>query len=101
MLSATSTGQRPRRPLQPVIEDPPPPRRAAPSRRQPPPQRQKSGAGKWVALLLVLIIVAGGAIAYQAVNSSGSKSVQLNENVGGSVDGAVQSFKDLVDKNTR
>jgi serine/threonine protein kinase len=102
MLSQTSTAQRPRRPLQPVIEDPPPPRRAAPSRRQPAPQRQKSGAGKWLALLLLLVIViAGGTIAYQAVNSSSSKSVQLNTDVGGSVDDAVQSLKDLIDNNTR
>jgi serine/threonine protein kinase len=101
MLPPTSTGQRPRRPLQPVLEDSPPPRRAAPSRRQAPPQRQKSGAGKWVALLLVLIIVAGGAIAYQALNSASPKSVQLNEKVGGTVDDAVQSLKDLIDKNTR
>ena len=40
-------------------------------------------------------------IAYQAVNNGGNKPVQLNEDVGGSVDDAVQSFKDLVENNTR
>ena len=40
-------------------------------------------------------------IAYQAVNSGGNKQVQLNEDVGGNVDDAVQSFKDLVENNTR
>ena len=101
MLPPTSTGTRARRPLQPLVEDAPPPRRPAPSRRQPPPQRQKSGAGKWVALVLVLVVVIGGVIAYQAVNGGGNKQVQLNEDVGGSVDDAVQSFKDLVENNTR
>jgi serine/threonine-protein kinase len=100
MLPPTGTAPRARRPLQPVIEEPAPPRRAAPSRRQPPPAK-KSGAGKWVALVLVLVIVVAGAIGYQAINNSGTKQVQLNEDVGGSVDDAVQSFKDLVDNNTR
>ncbi|MDA0165631.1 protein kinase [Solirubrobacter ginsenosidimutans] len=102
MLPPTGTVPRARRPLQPVIEDPPPPRRAAPSRRQaPPPKKQSGGAGKWVALVLVIVIVVAGAIGYQALNNSGSKQVQLNEKVGGSVDDAVQSFKDLIDNNTR
>jgi serine/threonine protein kinase len=99
-----ATGTRPRRPLQPVAEDPPSRRmatRPAPSRRQPAPQRQKSGgAGKWVALLLVIILIAGGAVAYQTINS-GSKQVELNSEVRGNVDDAVQSFKDLVEQNTR
>ena len=57
--------------------------------------------GKWVALALVLAVIIAGVIAYQAVNSGGNKQVQLNEDVGGSVDDAVQSFKDLVENNTR
>jgi serine/threonine protein kinase len=104
MLS-TGTRERPRRPLQPVAEDPPSRRtaaRPAPSRRQPAPQRQKSGgAGKWVALLLVIALIAGGAIAYQAINGGGAKQVELNSNVSGKVDDSVQSFKDLVQKNTQ
>jgi serine/threonine-protein kinase len=98
--TGSSTGVRPRRPLEPLVEDPPPPpaRRAAASRRQPPPKR--SGAGKWVALLLVLVIAAavGG---YLVVNSGGTKQVQLDEKVGGNLDDAVQSFKDLLESNTR
>ena len=101
MLAPTSTGPRARRPLQPVVEDPPPVRRPGPSRRQPAPQREKSGAGKWVALVLVVLLIAGGAIAYQAVNSSRDKSVQLDRDVGGNVDDAVQSFQDLISDNTR
>ena len=52
-------------------------------------------------LVLVVLLIAGGAIAYQAVNSSRDKTVQLNRDVGGNVDDAVQSFKDLVSDNTR
>jgi serine/threonine-protein kinase len=100
-----ATGTRSRRPLQPVDEEPSSRRtaaRPAPSRRQPAPQRQKSGgAGKWVALLMVIVLIAAGAIAYQAVSGGGTKQVELNSDVGGNVDDAVQSFKDLVDSNTR
>jgi serine/threonine-protein kinase len=100
-----ATGSRPRRPLQPLAEDPPSRRmatRPAPSRRQPAPQRQKSGgAGKWVALLLVIILIAAGAIAYQAMNGGGTQQVELKSDVRGNVDDAVQSFKDLVENNTR
>jgi serine/threonine-protein kinase len=100
MLSSTATRPRPRQPLQPVDE---PPRRA-PQRRAPaaPPRRQKKGgAGKWVALVLVLGLIVAGAFAYQAINNASDKQVQINEEVGGSVDDAIQSFKDLVDSNTR
>ena len=47
------------------------------------------------------LLIAGGAFAYQAISGASDKQVQLNEEVGGSVDDAVQSFKDLVDDNTR
>jgi eukaryotic-like serine/threonine-protein kinase len=101
----TGTRERPRRPLPPVAEDPLPRRtaaRPAPSRRQPVPQRQKSGgAGKWVALLLVIIVIAGGAIAYQTINNGAGKRVELNSEVRGNVDDAVQSFKDLVEQNAQ
>jgi serine/threonine protein kinase len=101
MLPPTSATQRPRRQLQPVLEDSPPPRRAAPSRRQQPPPKQSGGAGKWVLLVLVLVVVIGGVIGYQALNNSGTKTVQLDEKVGGTVDEATQSFKDLIANNTR
>jgi hypothetical protein len=35
------------------------------------------------------------------LNDATDKQVQLNEEVDGSVDDAVQSFKDLIDDNTR
>jgi serine/threonine-protein kinase len=96
---------RPRRPLQPVDE---PPRRTgtgrpAPARRQPQRQQKQRGGGmgKWIALLLVLALVVGGFFAYQAINDATAKSVELNQDVGGNVDEAVQSFKDLIENNTR
>ena len=101
MLSPTaSTGAvRPRRPLQPVDE---PPRRTGTRPSRPPRgasrrsrQKKRGGAGKWIALLLVLALVAGGVVAYQAITDATAKSVELNEDVGGNVDEAVQSFKDL------
>ena len=51
--------------------------------------------------MLVLALIVAGVFAYQAINDATDKQVQLNEEVGGSVDDAVQSFKDLVDDNTR
>ena len=102
MLPPTSaTGPvRPRRQLQPIDE----PRRPAPARRQPAParaERRRGGARRWVALLLLLALIAGGVAVYVAIDNATTKSVQLNEDVGGSVDDAIQSFKDLVEQNTR
>ncbi|HEX6024433.1 MAG TPA: protein kinase [Solirubrobacter sp.] len=102
MLPPTTTRPRPRQPLQPVDE----PLRRAPQRRTPtpPPSRRRKkggGAGKWVALVLVIGLVVAGAFAYQAISDATDKQVQLNEEVGGSFDEAVESFKDLVDQNTR
>jgi len=99
MLTSTASRPRPRQPLQPVDE---PPRRA-PQRRAPapPPRRKKGGAGKWVALVLVLALIVAGAFAYNAISGATDKQVTLNEEVGGSFEDAVQSFKGLVDDNTR
>jgi serine/threonine-protein kinase len=102
MLPPT-TATRPRQRLQPVEEPPrrqPPPARARRAA-APPPRRERSGAGKWIALLVVLIVIAAGVLGYQALNSSGNQQVQLNEQVDGSVDDAVGSFKQLVEDNTR
>ena len=49
----------------------------------------------------MLALVAGGVVAYQAISGATAKSVQLDQDVGGNVDEAVQSFKDLVEQNTR
>jgi eukaryotic-like serine/threonine-protein kinase len=92
----------PRRRLQPIDEPPrrTPPPRAAPRRGAAPAREQRgSGAGKWIALVLAILVIAGGVVAYQNLGSK--KTVQLNPNVSGQVDDAVQSFKDLVDNNTR
>jgi serine/threonine-protein kinase len=101
---APSTGtQRARRPLQPIAEEPLPPRRATTAaRRQPPtPRREKSRAGRWIALVLVLGLLVGGAVAYSQLGGGSSKQVQLDRELGGNLDESVQSFKDLVDANTK
>lgn len=89
----------PRRRLQPVDE---PPRRPAPKRRAPagpPPRKSGGGAGKWIALVLVLLLIAGGGYAYTQLGTE--KQVQLNEDVTGTVNDAVDDFKQLVQDNTR
>ena len=93
---------RSRRQLQPMDE--PPRRTTAARRQQPAPRREpatKRGAGRWIALLLVLGLIAAGIFAYQAVSDATRKTVELNEQVRGNLDDAVQSFKDLVEQNTR
>ena len=73
-------------------------RAAAPHARRPPAARPPPAAaaqaarrrpGKWIALLLVLALIAGGVFAYQAINGATAKPVELNEDVGGTVDEAV------------
>jgi serine/threonine-protein kinase len=104
--ATTAMPPRARRQLQPIDEPTPPPRRA-PARRAsaPPPaaarRRSGSGAGKWVALLVVLALVAGGFAAYEASNSAGSKSVQLNKDISGRVDRAADELKALIEENTQ
>jgi serine/threonine-protein kinase len=91
----------PRRRLQPIEDEPrrTPPPRPAPRRAAPPQRRERGGAGKWVALVLAILVIAGAIAAYE--NLGGKKSVQLDPNVSGQVNDAVQSFKNLVDDNTR
>ncbi len=90
---------RPTRRLQPIAEEP---RRVPPpSRRAAPPPRERSGAGRWVALVLLIAVIAGGIVAYQAINSSTKKSVQVEKVTDGNLGDSVQSFKSLVDENTR
>jgi serine/threonine protein kinase len=92
------------RQLEPLDEPPPPPRRA-PARRQaaPPPRKKKSGSGArlFVGLLVVLALVVGGLAAYQAINSSSSKSVQLRQDVKGQVNDAIEQLRGLIDDNTQ
>jgi eukaryotic-like serine/threonine-protein kinase len=112
MLSGTSatramprTSQAPpRRRMEPIDEPPtaaPRPRRAGP----PPParrrQRRSGGALRlFVGLLVVLALVAGGILAYQALDSAGTDSVQLRENVRGQVDDAIGELRGLIEDNT-
>jgi serine/threonine-protein kinase len=90
-----------RRRLQPIDEPPrrTPPPRPAPRRTAQPARRERGGAGKWVALVLAILVIVGGIAAYE--NLGAKKTVQLDKNVSGKVDDAVQSFKDLVANNTR
>jgi serine/threonine-protein kinase len=102
MLTGTREAPRPARRLTPVEEPPTPARRSGPARRQPPPpRRRRGGTGRWIALLLALVLVAGGIVAFTQLGSPARKQVQLDQDVGGNVDDAVQSFKDLVENNTR
>ncbi len=79
-----------------------PPRRQPRRQAAPPPRRkQGSGTGKWVALVIILAVIAGGVVGYQALQNAGAKSVQLNEDVSGTVDEAIDEFKALVSENTR
>jgi serine/threonine-protein kinase len=85
--------------LQPIEEEP---RRTPPSsRRAAAPPRRRGNAGRWVALVLLLVVVAGAIAAYSAFNSAGEKSVQTKSVTDQQVDQAVQTFKDLVDRNTQ
>jgi eukaryotic-like serine/threonine-protein kinase len=98
------TRTEPHRQLEPLNEPAPPPRRA-PARRQPapPPRKKKSGSGArlFVALLVVLALVVGGLVAYQAIDGSSSKSVQLRENVKGQVNNALEQLRGLIEDNTQ
>jgi serine/threonine protein kinase len=103
------TGGRPaertRRPLEPLDE---PPRRREPARRAsapPPPQqrrRKKRNPLRGVfALVLLLAVVVLGVLAYQLVQDSTNRAVQLREDVRGGVSDAVDEIKGLIEDNTR
>jgi eukaryotic-like serine/threonine-protein kinase len=100
-LPRTSTA--PHRRLEPLDEPSAPPRRAPARRQAPPPRKKKSGSGArlFVGLLVVLALVVGGLAAYQAINSSSSKSVQLRQDVKGQVNDAIEQLRGLIDDNTQ
>jgi eukaryotic-like serine/threonine-protein kinase len=95
--------QRTRRPLVPLDE---PPRRRQPARAQaaPPPQRRRKKRSPFravFALVLLLGVVVIGVLAYQLVQDTSNRAVQLRENVRGDVQNAVDEIKGLIDDNTR
>ncbi len=96
---------RPRRPLEPLPEEPRrAPRQATGAHRRraaAPPPKRRGGLRALVALVLVLALAAAGLVAYQSLNASGGKAVHLEQQVKGKMDDAVQNFKDLVDDNTQ
>ena len=88
--------------------------RRAGARRAPPPargRRRRSARGRrkkrrnplrgMVALVLLLALVVAGVVAYQATQDGPTRTVQLNEEVGGTCTTPSTQFKDLVDDNTR
>jgi eukaryotic-like serine/threonine-protein kinase len=96
-----TSGTAPHRRLEPIDEPPtrPPTRRAS----APPPSRKRRGGHLklFVGMLVVLALAAAGIAGYQAVQDSGTKSVQLRENVRGPVDNAVGELRGLIEDNTQ
>jgi serine/threonine protein kinase len=93
----------PRRRLEPLDEPAPPARRAGTGRPTAPPPRRRGNAGTraFVALIVALALAAAGFAAYQAVDSSGTKSVKLRNDVHGKVSDAIQELRGLLDDNTQ
>jgi serine/threonine protein kinase len=93
----------PQRRLEP-IDEPPPPRRAPAGRPAgPPPRKRRSGGSRAVvALIVVLALAAIGLAAYQVVDSSsGSKSVQLRNDVRGKAQDAIEQLRGLIQDNAQ
>jgi serine/threonine-protein kinase len=93
----------PHRQLEPLDEPRPPRRQPARRPAPPPPRKKKSGSGgRWfVALLVVIALVVGGLVAYQALDSSSSTSVQLRQDVKGQVGDAIEQLRGLIEDNTQ
>jgi eukaryotic-like serine/threonine-protein kinase len=99
--------ERTRRPLEPLDE---PPRRRQPARASAPApaERQRERARKkrnpfrgLIALVALLGVIVLGVVAYQLVQDSTARAVQLREDVRGGVQDAVDEIKGLIDDNTR
>ena len=94
-----------RRRLEPLDE--PPPARRQPARRgaaapAPAPRRKKrSGLRAMFALVLVLGLAAIAFGAYQAIEDTNTRAIQLKEDVRGNLDQAVQELKELIEQNTQ
>jgi serine/threonine protein kinase len=99
------TGERTRRPLEPLDE---PARRRPPARAPAPAPQQRQRARKQrnpfravFALVLLLGVCVLGVLAYQMVQDNTNRAVQLRENVRGGVQSAVDQIKGLIDDNTQ
>jgi uncharacterized protein HemX len=55
----------------------------------------------FVAVLVVLALAAAGFAGYQALNSSGTKSVQLRDDVKGKAQDAIEQLRGLIEDNTQ
>jgi serine/threonine-protein kinase len=102
-LPRTSSRTTPHRRLEP-LDEPPPPRRAPTGRRPaaPPPRKRRNGGVRaFVAVLIIAALFAAGYAGYQAVNGSGSKTVQLRDDVHGKVQDAIQQLRGLIEDNTQ
>ena len=67
----------------------------------PPPSKRNSGLRALVALLVVLALAAAGVAGYQALNGSGTKSVQLRNDVKGQAQDAIEQLRGLIEDNTQ
>ena len=92
----------PRRRLDPIDEPPTSPVRPRRAPAAPPARRRRRGGGLrlFVGLLVVVALAAAAFAAYQALDSAGGQSVQLREEVGGSVEDAVGELRGLIEDNT-
>jgi eukaryotic-like serine/threonine-protein kinase len=101
--SATSAMPRSqvRRRLEPIDEPATAPRRPARRPPAPPPKRRRSPLKPLLALLVLLALVVGGLAAYQAVDSSGGRAVELRDDVRGNVEDAANDLRGLIEDNTQ
>jgi hypothetical protein len=102
-LARTQAAPQRRRRLEPIDEPAPPPRRQ-PARPAAAPAARRRPGGAWRAiraLLVVALLAAVAAGAYVLVSESGQRSVQLREDIEGTVDDAVQQIQDLISENTQ
>jgi serine/threonine-protein kinase len=107
-LARTQAAPPRRRRMEPIDEPAPPPRRQQPARAPAgaaaPAVRRRgpSPALRALRTLLILAVLAGVAVgAYLVVSESGQRGVQLNEQIQGDVNQAVQEIQELISENTR
>src|SRR4051794_22408105 len=102
-MPRTTSQTAPHRRLEPLDEPAPPARRPPTRRASAPPPRKKSGGGMraFVAVLVALALAAAGFVAYQTLNDSGTKSVQLRNDVKGRATDAIEQLRGVIEDNTQ